>query len=104
MTLPHLCLYRVFRPCFPSLFRALPYVAFALLGVVFLIDPALADILTTPPQKANWIKLVMMLFAKVSVVIAFLVCLLRAFAGRIHWRWVVFVFIMAIVLAILDIF
>lgn len=95
--------YRVFRSCFPSLSQALPYVVFALLGVVFLIDPALADIFTTPPQKANWIKPVMMIFAKLSVAIAFLACLLGALAGIIHCRWVVLVFIMAIALAIFDI-
>lgn len=86
-----------------GLLRAFPYIALAVVGFVFLIDPALANIFAKPTQKANLIKSGLMTFAKVSVAVAFLACLLGALAGRINWRWVAIVFIVAITIATFDI-
>ena len=62
----------------------------------------LANIFAKPTQKANLIKSGLMTFAKVSVAVAFLACLLGALAGRINWRWVAIVFIVAITIATFD--
>ena len=92
------------HPAFPSgLSRTFPYIALAVMGFVFLIDPALANIFAKPTQKATLIKNGLMIFAKVSVAVAFLACLLGALAGKINWRWVAIVFIVAIAIATFDI-
>ena len=84
-------------------YKFAPYLLlFLLCGLVF-VDPALANIFAKPTQKANLIKSGLMTFAKVSVAVAFLACLLGALAGRINWRWVAIVFIVAITIATFDI-
>jgi len=88
-----------------SFFNKNQCLLFLLIGllVISMIDPALANIFAKPTQKAQLIKTGLMTFAKVSVAIAFLACLVGALAGRINWRWVAVVFVVAISIATFDI-
>jgi len=79
-----------------------PYVLFGAFALLWCIEPALADIFTKPIEKARAVKVGLMNFAKVSVAVAFLACLVGALAGRINWRWVAVVFVVAIAIATFD--
>ena len=79
-----------------------PYVLVGVFALLLLVDPAWADIFTKPIEKARAIKAGLMNFAKVSVAVAFLACLVGALAGRINWRWVAVVFVVAIAIATFD--
>lgn len=87
---------------FPTLRSYLPYVILGAFALLLFVDPALADIFAKPVAKARAIKLGLMNFAKVSVAVAFLACLVGALAGRINWRWVGVVFVVAIAIATFD--
>lgn len=87
---------------FPTLRSYLPYVILGTFALLLFMDPALADIFAKPVAKARAIKLGLMNFAKVSVAVAFLACLVGALAGRINWRWVGVVFVVAIAIATFD--
>lgn len=81
----------------------LPYMILGVFALLLFIDPALADIFTKPIEKARAVKAGLMNFAKVSVAVAFLACLVGALAGRVNWRWVAVVFVVAIAIATFDI-
>lgn len=87
---------------FPTLRSYLPYVILGAFALLLFVDPALADIFAKPVEKAMAIKLGLMNFAKISVAVAFLACLVGALAGRINWRWVAVVFVVAIAIATFD--
>jgi len=80
----------------------LPYMILGVFALLLFVDPAWADIFTKPIEKARAIKAGLMNFAKVSVAVAFLACLVGALAGRINWRWVAVVFVVAIAIATFD--
>ena len=86
-----------------SLKSYFPYVLLGILALILCIEPALADIFTKPIEKARAVKTGLMNFAKVSVAVAFLACLVGALAGRVNWRWVAVVFVVAIAIATFDI-
>ncbi len=80
-----------------------PYFLLAILVCVCLIDPAMANIFAKANTKAGQIKSGLLTFAKVSVAVAFVACLVGALAGRINWKWVGIVFGVAIAIASIDI-
>lgn len=70
--------------------------------VISMVDPAMANIFAKPTEKIKVIKSGLMTFTKVGVAVAFLACLVGALAGRINWRWVAIVAIVAIAVATFD--
>ena len=86
-----------------SLKSYFPYIFLGILALILCIEPAFADIFTKPIEKARAVKVGLMNFAKVSVAVAFLALLVGALAGRVNWRWVAVVFVVAIAIATFDI-